>query len=246
MKNLILRIAVSIFTFFAGLAFFAFVFFYFNSIPEIAPPSAPPVQKQAEKDECSETGFPGLSKPLPAIKKGKSPYFPRQIWGNDTSPKNFHAESYGRHLAAMGEKSLLDERDGAAEVYRFLWLRTFDHPLFVRLENRRNEIKLFTAELDGAGGYRPGNVLRSDEFSVSEDDFCDFLLLLEKADYWNTPVEDDSLGNDGAQWILEGVRQGRYHVVDRWTPRTGEYREACLFLLKLSGIDMDRLKDDLY
>jgi hypothetical protein len=43
-------------------------------------------------------------------------------------------------------------------------------------------------------------------------------------------------GFDGAQWILEGVKDQKYHVVDRWTPRDGAFREACLYLLKLSQI----------
>jgi hypothetical protein len=28
---------------------------------------------------------------------------------------------------------------------------------------------------------------------------------------------DDLAGFDGAQWIVEARRDGRYHIVDRWT-----------------------------
>lgn len=54
------------------------------------------------------------------------------------------------------------------------------------------------------------------------------------------------MGNDGAEWILEGVNGGRYHVVDRWTPGAGAYREACLYLLKISDLGIDEASQDLY
>lgn len=154
---------------------------------------------------------------------------------------------YGKHLKAMNEKSLLDTSDENAEIYRFLWLRSFHHPIFVRIERNQNEIKLFTKELDGKGGYEPGKVLRSDETLIKQEDFCKFLSILKEANYWQMQTEEkDDLGNDGAQWILEGVKEGRYHIVDRWSPRDIDFREACIYLLKLSGIDIDKLGDDLY
>jgi hypothetical protein len=162
------------------------------------------------------------------------------------SPKHSVAGWYGRHLRAMSEKSLLDISDAETETYRFLWLRTADEPVFVRVERRGDEIKLFTKELDGLGGFDPGEVLRSDEIGVRPQEFGEFLTRLAAADYWNLPTENKEGGNDGAEWILEGVKYGRYHVVERWSPESGAYREACLYLLKLSGVDPDRLQDDLY
>lgn len=246
MKKLIFRIAVLTATFFIGSAIFVFVFLPLNSIFEIAAPEYVPTQRKYEKYECLETSFPGLSKKISEIKRGKSDYFPRRILGNDMSPKYSVAGWYDKHLKMMSEKSLLDISDAETETYRFLWLRTFDHPIFVRITRNQNEVKLFTTELDGAGGYEPGKVLRSNEITLEQEDFYNFLNLLENADYWNLPADNKEDGNDGAEWILEGVKNGRYHFVERWSPRTGEYREACLHLLKLSGVDLDRLKDDLY
>lgn len=241
MRKIILRVAVLIASFFVGLGSFILVFLYFNAVPEIAAPDPLPA-------ECAESkSFPGLSKGnISEIEKGKSGYFPKgRFAGGWAESDNFTNDWYGKHLKAMTEESLLDAAD-EAEIYRFLWLRTFHHPVFVKVVRHRNEIKLFTKELDGAGGYEPGKVLRSDEITLKHEDFCRFLNLLEKADYWNLGAENNDSGVDGSQWILEGVKKGRYHLVDRWTPETGKYREACLFLLKLSGVDTDRLKGDLY
>lgn len=246
MKKIIFWAAVSITAFFVGLSAFVLVFLHSNPIPEIPAPDVAAEREVYENYDCYDTGFPGLAKKISEIKKGKSPYFPRQILGNDMSPKHSVAGWYSRHLSAMEEKSLLTVPGESAEIYRFLWLRTFHHPIFVRIERRRNDIRLFTKELGGAGGYEPGKILRSSDYFIREEDFRSFLDLLEKADYWNLPTDNREAGNDGAEWILEGVRNGRYHFVERWNPESGAYREACLYLLKLSGVDADRLHDDLY
>lgn len=244
MKKLIFRVVVSIATFLIGLGVFIFVFLYFNSIPDIPAPLSP-VQKN---EECAESkSFPGISQKVSDLKKGKSGYFPKDKFSAKWEKEDdFVNDWYGEQLKAMSEKSLLTGADENTEIYRFLWLRTFNHPIFVRLERSQDKVKLFTKELDGAGGYKPGKIIRSNELNVKQADFCEFLTLLEKANFWNLATKDDVLGEDGAQWVLEGVRGGRYHVVDRWTPERGEFREACIYLLKLSGVDTDRLKDDLY
>jgi len=53
-------------------------------------------------------------------------------------------------------------------------------------------------------------------------------------------------GNDDAEWIVEGMRQGRYQVTDLWTPSNGPYRDACINLLKISGLGIDEKSKDLY
>lgn len=244
MRKVVFGLVASFLTFSLGLGIVVFGFLYPTSVQEVSAPEILPVQQ--EKD-CIETkNFPGLSKQITEIKKGKSEYFPKRIWGDDMSPKHSVAGWYSKHLKAMDEKSLLESVETDKEIYRFLWLRTFHHPIFVRVERNQKEIKLFTKELDGAGGYKPGKLLKSNEIVLSQDDFCRFLNLLEEANYWQMPTENDALGFDGAQWILEAVKENRYHVVDRWTPNKSEFRNACVYLLKLSGIDVDKLKDDLY
>ncbi len=224
----------------------ACIFYYFNSTLEVAKPELPIVRQEIGCSDSSKS-FPGLSKEISNIKKGRSDYFPKYLFGNEMSAKNSQAGWYAKHLKAMNEKSLLNDSDEQTEIYRFLWLRSFHHPIFVRVERySRYSIKIFTKELDGAGGYQPGKSLRSGEFTIYEKEWNEFLTLLEKADFWKMASNNEDLGRDGAQWILEGVKESRYHIVDRSSPREGEYREACIFLLKLSGIDIDKLKDDLY
>lgn len=146
----------------------------------------------------------------------------------------------------MGEFSLLSKSDLSKEAYRFLWLRSFHHPIAVRIERSSNKTDLFFTELNGAGAYEPGTILSRERRSIDHSQWCEFLNKLEKANYWDLGEDRDDTGDDGSQWVMEGVRDGRYHLVDRWTPIEGDYRLACIFLLQLSGLDTDRLGGDLY
>lgn len=45
-----------------------------------------------------------------------------------------------------------------------------------------------------------------------------FVGVLEQHKFWDLPSNNPREGADGSQWIIEGVRNGRHHVVDRWSP----------------------------
>ncbi|MGI8543653.1 MAG: hypothetical protein ACR2MD_09285 [Aridibacter sp.] len=213
-----------------------------NDVATLNLPITPP-------NECVEVkNFPANSIEISKIKKGKSGYFPDKTFaGGYEGADVFMNNWYGKHLKASNEKSLLETFDTDLEIYRFTWLRTFHHPVIVRLEKQKNEVKVIYKELDGAGGYEPGKIIKETENSINNKDWCKFIKLLNETDYWQMPTQKiDEWGNDGAIWILEGVKDNRYHSVDRWTPRKGNYREVGLFMLKLSDFDLDKNKDDLY
>ena len=104
------------------------------------------------------------------------------------------------------------------ETYRFLWLRTFHNPIAVRVFRRGNDYGLEAVILDGAGGYEPGLVSRRVTRKLSRDQWRTVTAKLEDVQFWQMPTNAVYLaGKDGAQWIVEARRDGRYHVVDRWT-----------------------------
>ena len=88
--------------------------------------------------------------------------------------------------------------------------------------------------LNGAGGYEPGEVTIRRTIELDSDKVSSFQEGIERARFWELPGPDTNLGLDGAQWVLEGVREGRYHVMDRWSPESGSYRDLCLLLLRFS------------
>jgi hypothetical protein len=66
---------------------------------------------------------------------------------------------YSKHLRAMNQPSMWCGNEPDTE-YRFTWLRTFHHPVVVRVTNTGNVTRIEAVELNGAGGYSPGKELR--------------------------------------------------------------------------------------
>jgi hypothetical protein len=215
-----------------------------NSSNQVA--VSPPVMPQAS---CTlAEGYPGRSVDLDDIPKTRPKVFPRSP--ADTLDRNFDPyqhDWYGKHLRALGESSLIDRSvPDTVEIYRFTWLRTFHHPVMVRLEHNGYGALLTARETNGAGGYEPGKVFRTGEFHIESQEWCRFIELLNASKFWSLPSQSDDLGNDGSEWILEGIRGHRYHSVERWTPQDGAYYDACSYLLQLSGRDTKSLGNDFY
>lgn len=154
---------------------------------------------------------------------------------------------YSKHLRVMGEPSLSCGQTTEAEIYRFTWLRTFHRPYAVRIIRDAVGGRLVAVELTGAGGYDPGTVATRTERRISDADWQILSAALSKTSFWSMPTRPSkpTLGLDGSQWIVEGRRgSGKYHVVDRWTPQQGAYRDVGLLFLKLAGISVEGT--DLY
>jgi hypothetical protein len=130
-------------------------------------------------------------------------------------------DSYSKYLTALKEPPLgeFSRQDQTAEVYRFLWLRSFDNPIAVRLAVTRDGGRLIAKMTSGQGGFEPGHLVLNRESSLSKEATEWFLAEVKHARFWDIPTRDDSHAQpDGAEWIIEGVRQGQYHVVDRSSP----------------------------
>jgi hypothetical protein len=57
--------------------------------------------------------------------------------------------------------------------------------------------------------------------------------------FWDLPcrVDDGTVGLDGATWAIEGTRNGKCHVVKRWSPAIGtDFRIFADTLMDLSGV----------
>src|SRR5262252_10747569 len=100
---------------------------------------------------------------------------------------------YSKHLKAMDESSLnsMAESD---ETYRFLWLRTFHHPIAIRVWRKSEERNMAFKELDGAGGYDPGKLIANRTRRLTADEWDKFIKLLQQASYWQLPKESKNGG----------------------------------------------------
>lgn len=128
----------------------------------------------------------------------------------------FIRDWYSKNLTAMGEEELFQKRDQESEVYRLLRLPTFDHPIAIRIQKEEGLRTLFIKQLSGAGGYDPGNLVIDIHVTLSAQEWDRFMDLLDATNFWLLPTTGGEIGFDGTQTIVEAVKEGRYHVIDRW------------------------------
>jgi len=164
-------------------------------------------------------------------------YWPPGFFSEDNDGLDRHMRGwYGRHLAAMGEPSLYEAREDDVEAYRFIHLPTWGRPVVVRIEKRGSTVRMTHRILSGQGGYDPGELTTDTTTAATEAQLDSVRDAIDEADFWDLPVTAD-LGMDGEQWIIEAARDGRYHLVDRWTPAPdgdhAEFVAACAALQAL-------------
>jgi hypothetical protein len=193
-----------------------------------------------------------------SVSSNSQEYFPTQLFANlpdqwETNYKfdviealdrgEFYVSWYSKHLKALQEPILYNQSNGE-RVFRFTWLRSFHNPIAIRIEKNDEKVMLYWKLTDGEGGYEPGKLLidKSKELSIVE--WNKFNTQLEKLNYWNLKTKDEeALGVDGAQWILEGIKKDTYQVVDRWTSES-DFKECCLYLLSLT--DLNITEEEIY
>jgi hypothetical protein len=163
-----------------------------------------------------------------------------------TMVDQFRAQWYGRFLDAYKEAPLWDRTNNTLDQsYRFTWLRTFHHPVVVRIHVRPDGICELTVKMGlGSGGYDPGMLIQNDTRLLSKQQSESFLNSVASR-FWSAPKEDTKPGGlDGSRWIIEGVANGRYQLEDRWSPDTGPIRELGLEMIGLAGLKIP--KEEIY
>jgi hypothetical protein len=163
-------------------------------------------------------------------------YFPEKALSGDPWSDHFKSVWYSQELGCLKEPSLLDlSKDESREVYRFLWVRSFDHPVAIRLEVRADGTGMLTTKVaNGEAGFLKTITHLIEDISrpLTREQTHAFLAQVKRSQFWLLPSSiNDQTGTDGAEWIIEGVKSGKYHVVDRWSPKTGTIRELGLTFL---------------
>lgn len=174
-----------------------------------------------------------------------APYFPIRQNEGDPGIRKFEAERYGKALGRMNEPRLPDvAKEPKAVVYRFTILPAWGNPIAVRAQWEAGAFSLSSRRLDGQGGYDPGKLVEQKEVKLTADDSKTLESLIAALGLFQMPTEDDTNGRDGDEWILEGVAEGRYHVVARWCAGSHEPKKRglepflalCSFLIDKSTL----------
>lgn len=174
---------------------------------------------------------------MPSIAQTR--YFPPRSLDENLRGDEFLSQWYSAALQALDEPSLWERsKSQKEESYRFLWLRTFHHPVAVRIDIKADGSQLTVKMTSGAGGYHPGHLTKNASFKLTKAKTDNLLSEVKKDGFWQIESGRGGGGCDGADWILEGVRDGTYRVVVRWSPQNGPVRDLGLFMLE----DLARLK----
>ena len=140
------------------------------------------------------------------------------------------------------DEPALDEK--LPDTYRFILLRTFHNPIIVRLEKHRDSVKIYWKITDGKGGYGLGKMFVNETKTLSIEDWNNFEKLVDNTKFWTlSSFDNNEIGNDGSTWLIEGKKQGKYHLVERWCG--GEISSLGKKLLELTDIKFDE-KNRIY
>jgi hypothetical protein len=172
----------------------------------------------------SACATPQTIPPQPAC-DGEAYYFPRGIF-----PEGYPASDakrrlwYSASLARIREPSLsCGNREG--EAYRLIWLHDFAHPVVIRITSRDRQVEAEAFQLSGTGKGDPGVSLYRVHKRLSTEDWGRLQTALRRSRFWFLPTSGNMYGHHGEQWIVEGRRRDAYHIVDRWSPPAGAYRD---------------------
>ncbi len=147
----------------------------------------------------------------------------------------FQVQWYSGAFYALALKPMWPPTSPDKRTYRIIVLPSFSPPECVTLtvmpdgsgqvEFRTGDSLHVPLSVDGPRALRPQQV-------------AEFAAALNDINFWHLPTEpppSNSIGLDGARWILEAVQDGTYHVVDRWCPGGTPFGKAAVKLFELSG-----------
>lgn len=153
-------------------------------------------------------------------------------------------------LALAREERLDTLPDRVIETYRLTINSAWGDNSIIRVERRHNEER---DNPDYAGIIVPdflyrviAHRLRFEELVESADLEIDKIqwacleALLQAGQFWRLPESGGHFGIDGADWLVEGNREGQYHCVSRWSPDPDDDHEwlvlPCQYLLDLASL----------
>jgi hypothetical protein len=156
------------------------------------------------------------------------------------------SEGYQKTLAVFKEPSIFPASSQDAEVYRVFIYPTFYHALSIRVEKSGKRYTLVVKYLSGKVGYGEGTLKGEKRRRLTEKEWRNFIELLNQASFWSLPAEEEEpepnekgetlICLDGTSWYLEGVREGKYHAVQRYCPGSPSVAAVGAYMAKLSKL----------
>jgi hypothetical protein len=239
MQRITVRLLVALVTFFIGVVITSLSFLWLTPEPVLESPAAViELPQLVMESRC----FPGRSRALNGFNRAAGAYFPRDAFDDPRLTGGF-GHWYARELQQLDEPVLPNESEDSS--YRFLWLRSFHPSISIRIwsdgDKKMLSVKQLSKRIE-----EPPKLMLNQARSLTPEEWTTFVERLNESCFWEMPARLDVLAEDGAMWVLEGVREAYYHVTHRQSPNSSSYRQLCLYLLKLSDLPLDETNGEIY
>ena len=141
-------------------------------------------------------------------------------------------------LAGFYEKSgckPLQWKTGTVECYRLNVYSYWGDHRIIEVERTQASVRLIAKEWC----VQEMRWLETADRALSPAEWRRFSRLVQQAPFWELPPEGGHFGMDGAHYVLEGMREGCYHYVRRWSPQPSIDQEnfwfPCEYLHELAA-----------
>lgn len=144
-----------------------------------------------------------------------SPFYMRPVW-------DFASEERVPFLEHMNEPCLfyLDVAEGQT-VYRIASTGG-NRPRTVRIHldhTERTGIIYYTFFALDLQNPATDEIRKEYAFNLDSTQYREIKRLFSRYRFWRTPSPTTKMTQGGVVWVIEGVQSGRYHMVERWSPR---------------------------
>ena len=127
--------------------------------------------------------------------------------------------------------------DCVDEAYSLTWIPAFHGPVFVQVWRSNGDAFMVAKTLDRKGWFTDGNVNATNARPLTNFEWHELTETLNRASFWELASNIHELEpQDGAVWIIDGVRTKQYHWTRRRVPNE-QYAEVCKHLIRLSGLE---------
>ena len=183
--------------------------------------------------------------------------FPPGSLGHDADWHHFRSVQLSGCLRLFNEASIwqASRKHVPGAVYRFMWFRSFHPAISVRLDIAADGTAFLTTKVSNGccdcappadTKQKPFRV-KTTEKGISAAQVRHFLSRVEEVHFWTLPSRKDFLpGADGADWVLEASNDGRYQLIDAWSPPTGDSANVLGKLMLFGLADLKLSNKEVY
>jgi len=167
-------------------------------------------------------------------------YFPEHVFRVYANvPESTLERAYSKTLLSLQEPSLWQaSRTQGISTYRFLLMphsmAVVKVPRSVRLDLQPDG----TSTITSREGF--GKKVKTKTKTLTTEQTQAFLDLVEQSGFWNLPSIGPESGLDGQMWVIEGVKNKQYHLIERWSPEGDVRKLGHMMMRTLAKIDVGR------